>query len=351
MYQRGLFPLSADPVTWGHLDVIQRAGEQCQEILVAVLHNPAKKGQYVFTAEERVDHIKRCLHDFCPKIQVRVIASDANPTDLMLRENCDVIFRGVRDEHDRAYEEEQLLYHEMVLPEIRDRTIILEANPKLRHVQSTVARNFAEQHLDATGLVPMHIQSRLWRVLHGQKVIGVTGVAGVGKTTLIRAALEVLRAEKLPAHHLDLATLSTELLNEDSEGARVLKEKLAACAPGELPQEVQTLYMAHLSRIYRAALKGRSGVIFVEGTSLVEDGLCHWTNNNVIVVKSTDFLPPNDDNRHQGKFWGFDEKYAEAAYLARKEKSGLVLDWENNRGGFIPGLGGVIVAKIRGGRI
>jgi len=353
-YRRGILPLSGDPLTWGHLDIIKRAGEQCDYLVLAILHNPAKIGSCVFDEQERIKHVERVIKDFCPCVEAVVLSSEESMTDMLLRENCDVVFRGARDEHDRRYEEQQLVYHEMVFPGMRNRTVILEADPNLKHVQSTVARNFAVQHLDATGLVPMFIQARLWRRIHKQKVIGVTGIPGVGKTTLIKATIQAVRENKLPAHHVVLNDLMETLLAEDSPGAKALKMRLDAHSESlfpELPEDLRTLLFAHLSRHYRQALKGRSGIVFVEGSYLAEDDLLHWVNNNIVVVTRSSFSSSDGSTRTTGETWDSDRKLAFCKENAERDKYGLVFSFKHEKNNFSKGLGGIIVAKTRNGEL
>jgi len=347
-HRKGILPLSGDPITWGHIDLIQRAGTECEHLLVAVLHNPSKDGSHVIDEEERIEHVKKAIKDFCPGVKATVVVSEQGLTDVFIRENCDVVYRGARDQHDRDYENQQLIYHEMVLPGIKDRTIILEADPKLKHVQSTVARNFAGQHLDATALVPMFVQARLWRKIHKQKVIGVTGLPGVGKTTLIQAALKLIREDKLPAHHVDLNKLMEDLLAEDSPGAKALKARLETHSKKEsLPEDLQTLLFAHFSRVYRQELKGRSGIVFVESSYLAEDGLFHWTNNNSVVITSKELLPPDNSQRERGEAWEPERKLEAYKAAAEKDKYGLVFSLENTKTGSNECLGAIVLAKAK----
>jgi len=351
-YRKGLLPLSGDPITWGHLDLVQRASLQCDHLLIAVLGNPNKKGGYVFGSGERVGHLKRALEDFFPETDASVICSEEGMVDMFLTQGCDVVFRGVRDEQDREYEDQQLFYHEMVLPGITEKTVILEADPSLKYVQSTVARNFAVKHLDASKLVPMFVQARLWRRIHKQQIIGVTGEPGVGKTTLINATLEALRENNLPAHHIVLEDEVHHLLQRDRPGVRVLRELLKEKVPtGEsLPKNTRNLFFGHLGREYRGELKGRSGVILVEYPYLAEDGLLHWVNNNVIVVTrpGCELTVPMRD---MGGSWGAEEKLKVCLENAEKDKYGLVFKFEHEENDFKKGLGGVIVAKVRSGEM
>ena len=58
MFKRGLLSLSFDPITFGHVDIINRAMQQCEHLIVAVLNNPDKKSSYVFVCSSFPANIK-----------------------------------------------------------------------------------------------------------------------------------------------------------------------------------------------------------------------------------------------------------------------------------------------------
>jgi len=346
-HKRGLLPLSGDPITYGHLDIIKRAMNNCQHLIVAVLNNPDKKSQYVFELDERLKLAEKSIADYCEADNFEVIGSEDSMIDIYLDYGCDVIYRGARDKQDAEYEKQQIRYYEMLLPGISNRVVIFKANPKLAHVQSTVVRNFAEQHLDATSMVSMYTQARLWRQIHGQKVFGITGNHGVGKTALIEAGLGVIRTDGMPAYHIDLQVLRKKVLEGKTPGIEKLKKEIADRPLNQCGAETKAIFMAHLSRLYRHELKGRKGIILVEDTHLIEDGLFHWVNNNIIIVTSTMHMstPAGDDTCLSTDF-----KLQQARMVAEKDSYGVVFDFPNNEDTFTPGLGGIIVAKARGGR-
>lgn len=352
-YHRGLLPLSGDPITYGHLDIIQRAGKRCDELIVALLDNPGKANTYVFKVPERLKNLERAIAENCHDLNVTVMHSEDSTVDVFLTQGCDVLFRGARDKNDLEYEKQQLYYYDLIVPGMSDKTVILDANPRWKHVQSTVVRNFAQAHLDATAMIPMFIQARLWRHLHGQKVVGITGLPGVGKTTLIQAALPQIRADGMKAHHVDMNTVIKAMLEQNNQGIKELKEKLAANGDRPMAPDLRELFLQHLSRAYRQEITGRSGIVLVEYSYLLEDAMAHWVNNNVIVITSRDFLPAPDSERHTAPHWTADEKLAAAQRVADHDNYGMVLAFPNNRDASIvlDGIGPLLIAKARGGGI
>lgn len=99
---RVILPGSYDPVTKGHLDIIERASEKFEEVFVVIFRNPNK--EYTFTLEQRVkmlmlatDHLDNVLVSY----------SDGYVIDYMREHNIDKIIKGYRTEADLLWEREQ----------------------------------------------------------------------------------------------------------------------------------------------------------------------------------------------------------------------------------------------------
>ena len=96
-----LYPGSFDPITKGHINIINQASDLFDEVVVAILKNPNKKTSF-FTSEERLEIIKE-IYKNNPKVSV--ILSDSNAAvDVALENNCNGIVRGLRSVTDFEYE-------------------------------------------------------------------------------------------------------------------------------------------------------------------------------------------------------------------------------------------------------
>ena len=96
---KALYPGSFDPLTFGHLDLIQRGSDLFGEVLIAVLENPCKKA--TFSCERRIEQIKNATKEIpeCTTISFKGLTVDC------AREyNCDLILRGLRAMSDFEYE-------------------------------------------------------------------------------------------------------------------------------------------------------------------------------------------------------------------------------------------------------
>jgi len=99
---RAVFPGAFDPITNGHLDLIQRARVIVDELIVAVGHNPEKKE--LFSADERVEMIGELLAGVR---RVRVEKYDGLTAEYVRSVEAEVIIRGIRDNVDLHYELQQ----------------------------------------------------------------------------------------------------------------------------------------------------------------------------------------------------------------------------------------------------
>ena len=97
---RVLYQGSFDPITKGHMNIIEQASNLFDEVIVAVLQNPAKKNG-LFTLEERIEIIKEIYKD---AKNIKVITSNKAAVDVALLHNCKALLRGLRSLSDYDYE-------------------------------------------------------------------------------------------------------------------------------------------------------------------------------------------------------------------------------------------------------
>ncbi len=143
---RMLYPGSFDPVTNGHMDIITRASRMCDELIVAVMHNPDKKG--FLPVDERVELIKNA----CMGIKnVRVIAHGGLLIECAAQEKADAVIRGVRPLGD--FESEfQMAQINRMLGGVE--TLLLPTSPQVANISSSIVRQVAAFGGDVSAFVP-----------------------------------------------------------------------------------------------------------------------------------------------------------------------------------------------------
>lgn len=152
--RRCVCPGSYDPVTNGHVDIIERARRLYDEVVVAIVHNPAKQG--AFTVEERTVLIEEATAHLSG-VSVQTFA-DTLVVDVCTQVGADAMLKGLRGEADFAYE---LPMANMNRHLTGIETVFLVADPSLTHVSSSLVKEVVRYGGDVTGLVPDGVASAL----------------------------------------------------------------------------------------------------------------------------------------------------------------------------------------------
>ena len=144
--RRCVCPGSYDPVTVGHVDVISRAAALYDEVVVAVLHNPAKSG--TLPVEQRLQLLKAALADV-PNLSIEAYANTLL-VDVCRDLGAQAIVKGLRSGTDFAYELPMALMNRHLTGV---ETVFLPGDPRFEHVSSSLVKEVAALGGDITGLV------------------------------------------------------------------------------------------------------------------------------------------------------------------------------------------------------
>lgn len=150
MKHLAIFPGSFDPLTVGHLDIIQRAAGLFDEVMVAVLHNPAKKGTIPF--DERLLLIRKACSGL-PNVQAA--AWDGMLADLVKTTGACAVVRGIRDMRDFDTENAMACLNRDLLPGLE--TVFLPTLPQYGHISSSAVREIASFGKDVSAYLPESI--------------------------------------------------------------------------------------------------------------------------------------------------------------------------------------------------
>ncbi|MFK5690028.1 pantetheine-phosphate adenylyltransferase [Ornithinimicrobium sp. LYQ92] len=147
--RRCVCPGSFDPVTLGHLDILRRAAALYDEVVVAVLHNPAKQG--TFPVERRLALVREALGEEL-RATVRVEAyADRLLVDVCREVGAQAVVKGLRGGTDFAYELPMALMNRHLSGV---ETLFLPGDPGLEHVSSSLVREVHRYGGDVSALVP-----------------------------------------------------------------------------------------------------------------------------------------------------------------------------------------------------
>jgi pantetheine-phosphate adenylyltransferase len=149
-----IYPGSFDPITNGHLDLIQRGLKIFDEIVVAIAVNPVK--QPLFSIEERMDLIREVLKD---QPRVRIDHFTGLLVDFVRRQNTNVILRGLRAVSDFDYEFQLALMNRRLAPEIE--TVFLMTSLKWVFLSSSILKEAVSLGGVVEDIVPPVVFQRL----------------------------------------------------------------------------------------------------------------------------------------------------------------------------------------------
>ena len=154
-----LYPGSFDPVTFGHLDVVQHAVSLCDRLIVAVAVNPGKKS--LFSTEERLEMLKAVCAPIAKKAGCAFEASTYdNLTVAAARAaGATIMVRGLRDGTDLDYEMQLAGMNQAMAPEVY--TVFVPASPAVRPITATLVRQIAGMGGDFSAFVPPSVVAKL----------------------------------------------------------------------------------------------------------------------------------------------------------------------------------------------
>jgi pantetheine-phosphate adenylyltransferase len=149
-------PGSYDPITNGHLDVIARAGEIFDEVVVAVVNLPIRKGKTLFDVSERLAFIREATADL---ENVRTEPFDTLVVDFALKVGAKTVVKGLRAISDFEYEFEMNQLNRRQAPEIE--SLYLMASPQYSFLSSSGVKELATFGGSIEELVPERVAVRL----------------------------------------------------------------------------------------------------------------------------------------------------------------------------------------------
>jgi pantetheine-phosphate adenylyltransferase len=149
-----IYPGTFDPITNGHLSVVNRALKIFDKLVIAILTNPAKKP--LFTLEERIYMIKESVQNGA---KIEVDTFNGLLVDYVIQKEANVIVRGLRALSDFEYEFQTALMNRKLNREVQ--SIFLMTDYKWFYTSSTIIKEAASFNGDVSGLVPELVNQKL----------------------------------------------------------------------------------------------------------------------------------------------------------------------------------------------
>lgn len=303
---KALYAFSADPITEGHINIVERIAKSFNKVIVAIGKNPSKK--YTYTEEERISLAKQSLFHLD---NVEVVMAEGMLVDFAFSNGAQVIIKGVRNSADFDYEKMLHMVGESQKLDID--THILFSDPHLSHVSSSTVKAIQKESGDIREYVPMPVKAALEAKISGQLILGVTGAPACGKSTISEALVEKGRSMGLEIHNLELDHIGHEVLNNQKVvshqqvtknliskfGDKIIDLKLSS----QLIKVINRKALAEIvfndkdslaylnaqmknpiAVLIRKFLSGKKGIILFNGALLAEGNYLDYCNNRVILL-------------------------------------------------------------------
>jgi pantetheine-phosphate adenylyltransferase len=159
MHRVALYAGSFDPLTNGHVDIIESARALCDELVVAIGVHPGKMP--MFSAAERASLLETVFEDLlvAPACKLSVRTFSGLAVEAARAAGASLILRGLRDGTDLDDEMRMAAMNAAMAPEIK--TVFLAASPSVRHISATLVRQIAGLGGDVSAFVPAAVAQAL----------------------------------------------------------------------------------------------------------------------------------------------------------------------------------------------
>ncbi len=152
-----IYPGSFDPLTHGHLDIVERSVRLFDRVVIAILTNSQKTP--LFSVEERKEIVREVITPQFPDVGIEIDVFHGLLVDYARRKNAQVIVRGIRAVTDYEYELQMALMNRRLAPAIE--TVFMMPAEHYSYLSSRLVKEIAGHGGSVSGLVPELVEKRL----------------------------------------------------------------------------------------------------------------------------------------------------------------------------------------------
>lgn len=155
-----LYPGSFDPITYGHMNIVEQACDLFDEVIIAVMNNPRKTG--LFTTEEKVKIISELYKD---NKQIKVVSSDGATIDVAIENGCRAIVRGLRSMSDFEFEMQMTQVNKQISNNMIN-TIGLFAEHIYENISSSMVKEVMDINKDVSSYIHPIVEEAMKKKLN-----------------------------------------------------------------------------------------------------------------------------------------------------------------------------------------
>lgn len=297
---KAIYAFSGDPITYGHIDIVDRASKAFDEVVVGIGKNPAKN--YMFSLAERTEMANKAFEKYS---NVTVDSFEGLLVTYAWEKKIGVIVKGVRGPTDVEYE--SLLHQIGETQKLGIDTHVLFARPYLTHVSSSNVKAMQKEHGFIHEFVPLNVKQRLEERMSKQYILGVTGEIGAGKSYVSRKLVELGEARGIQVHNIELDHIGHQIITDltDPRYVEVREEIMTSFGPdtraadgsidrkvlGELVfndngarDKLNQIMEKSIQVRYQRELYGKEGLVLLNAALIAETEMSYLCNNNVVLV-------------------------------------------------------------------
>lgn len=295
-----LYAFSGDPITKGHLDLIERAYRLFSNLTIGIGVNPEKK--YTFSLDERLEMVRHCTKHL-PNI--KIVSYSGLLSDFVYENNIDIVVRGIRNSKD--LNDEYNLHLACKSQGMHFEIVPLFTAPELSHVSSSVVKAMTKEQGKLIPFVPMYVKQKLEERMLGQYIVSVTGTIGAGKSYITEKFVELGASKGIEVHNIDLDKISHDILSTLQEPKYIELRKTIVNNFGEAVENpdgtinrknlgeivfndsskleiLDELMQGPIEERMRREMYGKKGLILINAALLLEKNLLHYSNNRILIV-------------------------------------------------------------------
>jgi pantetheine-phosphate adenylyltransferase len=294
-----VYALSGDPITLGHIDIINRAASAFDNLIVALGVNPKKT--YLLSSDERLEVAKQSLSHLS---NVKVMFFNGLLVDFAFENDATVIVRGIRNASDAV--EEQAL-DQINSSQMNIETFFMFSRSKLAHVSSSNVKAIQAENGLIDEYVPLPVKKVLEKKISNQLIYGITGVMGSGKSYVAEELAKYSESKNQESEdnpvvfNIELDKLAHVVYTSDKPKYQQIREQIrehfgtldrAKIAEIAFSGDNSKEHVDFLNKIFeqpvmvllRKELRGKKGIVLINSALLVESNMLNLCNNHVIVV-------------------------------------------------------------------
>ena len=300
--KKAVYAFSGDPITYGHINIIKRAANLFDEVLVSIGSNPDKN--YMFSLDERLDMANNSLIDIN---NVAVNSFNGLLVDYAYEKGANVIVKGIRNMQDFEYENNLFQLGES--QDLGIETVILFTEPELARVSSSAAKAILKEYGFIHKFVPLYVKQNLEAKMNKQYIIGITGEIGTGKSYISKEFENLGKKKGINVHNLELDQITHQILSDqlndfayvnarekiiEEFGANVgnINGSINRKELGEIVfndkkklDRLNEIMRRPLEIRIKKELNGKEGLILFNAALIAESNMNYLCNNNVVLVE------------------------------------------------------------------